>query len=86
MKMVNMHTAKSTLSQLVVDVLNGEEVVIARNGKPVAQLVPYEEEDETDLRPIGLRLFPVIENSEFEFFAATNPDRYEENPNDPLNW
>ena len=39
--MVNMHEAKSTLSQLVERVLAGEEVVIARAGRPVARLVAY---------------------------------------------
>lgn len=38
---VNMHDAKSNLSKLVEAVLAGEEVVIARAGKPVARLVPY---------------------------------------------
>ncbi len=39
---VNMHEAKSTLSKLVEKVNDGEEVVIARAGKPVAKLVKYE--------------------------------------------
>ncbi len=38
---VNMHEAKSTLSSLVERVLAGEEVVIARAGRPVARLVPF---------------------------------------------
>jgi prevent-host-death family protein len=37
---VNVHQAKSQLSQLLVAVENGEEIVIARNGSPVARLVP----------------------------------------------
>ena len=41
---VNMHEAKSTLSKLVEKVVGGEEVVIARAGKPVAKLVKYERE------------------------------------------
>ncbi len=41
-KIVNMHEAKSTLSQLVVAVEAGEEVVLARGGKPVAKLVPID--------------------------------------------
>ncbi|MCY4473951.1 MAG: type II toxin-antitoxin system Phd/YefM family antitoxin [Chloroflexi bacterium] len=36
---VNVHEAKTHLSRLLIDVEAGEEVVIARNGKPVAQLV-----------------------------------------------
>jgi prevent-host-death family protein len=39
---VNMHEAKSTLSKLVEKVAEGEEVVIAKAGKPVAKLVKYE--------------------------------------------
>jgi prevent-host-death family protein len=38
-----MHEAKSQLSKLVDEVQAGEEVIIAKSGKPVARLVPYEE-------------------------------------------
>lgn len=37
---VGMHEAKTKLSQLVARAEAGEEIVIARNGKPVARLVP----------------------------------------------
>jgi prevent-host-death family protein len=36
---VNMHEAKSTLSELVAAAERGEEVVIARNGTPAARIV-----------------------------------------------
>ena len=39
MKTVNVHQAKTTLSQLLAEVEAGEDVVIARNGTPVARLV-----------------------------------------------
>lgn len=38
MKTVNVHEAKSTLSSLLAEVEEGEEIVIARNGKAVAKL------------------------------------------------
>ena len=38
---VNVHEAKTHLSRLLADAEAGEDVVIARNGKPVAKLVPY---------------------------------------------
>lgn len=38
-KTVNIHTAKTALSKLLADVERGEEIVIARAGKPVAKLV-----------------------------------------------
>lgn len=37
---VNMHEAKTHLSRLVERVEAGEEIVIARAGRPVARLVP----------------------------------------------
>lgn len=40
MRQVNIHEAKTNLSRLLVEVEGGEEVVIARAGKPVARLVP----------------------------------------------
>ena len=41
MDAVNMHEAKTHLSRLVERVEAGEEIVIARAGRPVARLVPY---------------------------------------------
>jgi antitoxin (DNA-binding transcriptional repressor) of toxin-antitoxin stability system len=46
-KQVNVHQAKSQLSQLLAAVEAGEEVVIARSGKPIARLsliVPQQEQ------------------------------------------
>jgi prevent-host-death family protein len=44
MKTVNVHEAKTQLSRLLQAVEDGEEIVIARNGTPVAKLVPHVEE------------------------------------------
>ena len=38
--MVNVHDAKTQLSRLLEEVEAGEDVVIARAGKPVARLLP----------------------------------------------
>ncbi len=40
MLQVNMHHAKSQLSKLIAAAEAGEEVVIARKGKPAVKLVP----------------------------------------------
>lgn len=37
---VNIHEAKTHLSRLLRKVQDGEEIVIARDGRPVAKLVP----------------------------------------------
>jgi prevent-host-death family protein len=41
MKTTNIHKAKTYLSQLIQRVERGEEIAIARAGKPVAKLIPY---------------------------------------------
>lgn len=38
---VNMHEAKTRLSELVAAAERGEEILIARNGKPAARLVAF---------------------------------------------
>jgi prevent-host-death family protein len=40
MKTVNVHEAKTHLSRLLARVSRGEEILIARAGKPIARLVP----------------------------------------------
>jgi prevent-host-death family protein len=40
MTTLNIHAAKTHLSRLIEDIADGEEVVIAKAGKPVARLVP----------------------------------------------
>ena len=40
--MINLHAAKTQLSRLVDRASRGEEIIIARHGKPVARLVPLE--------------------------------------------
>jgi prevent-host-death family protein len=42
MKTVNVHEAKATLSARLAQVEQGEEVVIAHNGEPVARLTRYQ--------------------------------------------
>ncbi len=48
---VNIHEAKTHLSRLIERVEAGEELVIARGGKPVARLVPLDRR--TRPRPLG---------------------------------
>ena len=43
MSVVNIHAAKTQLSKLVDAAAAGEEIIIARAGKPVARLVPIDQ-------------------------------------------
>ncbi len=47
---MNVQEAKTRLSQILVQAEQGEDVVIARDGKPVARLVPVQAVPE---RPVG---------------------------------
>ncbi|MBI9087280.1 MAG: type II toxin-antitoxin system Phd/YefM family antitoxin [Desulfobacterales bacterium] len=42
MEMINVHDAKTHFSKLLARVHSGEEIVIAKAGKPCAKLVPFE--------------------------------------------
>ena len=59
----NMHEAKSKLSQLVEAAVHGEEVIIAKSGKPVAMLVPYQPQAK---REFGLLKGKVKMSSDFD--------------------
>lgn len=52
---MNLHEAKTHLSRLVDRAAAGEEVVIARAGKPVAKLVPAQEAKDEPREPGLLR-------------------------------
>ena len=52
MPVVNIHEAKTQLSRLLAQVEAGEEVVIARRGRPVARLVRCQ--------PMGKRQFGAM--------------------------
>jgi len=55
MKPVNIHQAKTQLSQLLQVVEQGEEVVIARAGVPIARLVSWQDQDRTVSAPGAMR-------------------------------
>lgn len=56
-KTVNVHDAKTNLSSLLAEAEAGEEIVIARAGKPIAKLVPFKakKKKRLDRRPGQLK-------------------------------
>ncbi len=55
MEVINIHQAKTQLSQLLVRVQQGEKIVIANRGKPVAVLSQYQESNLPKRLPGRLR-------------------------------
>lgn len=45
MGMVNIHEAKTHLSRLIARVMSGEQLVIAKAGKPVVQMSAYQQNE-----------------------------------------
>ncbi len=69
MQTVNIHAAKSQLSRLIEAVEAGEEVVIARAGKPVARLVSM-----TPAQPAPRRLGTLDGRYDLDVFDDPLPD------------
>ncbi len=55
MYQINIHEAKTHLSKLVEEVALGEEIIIAKAGKPIAKLIPLEKNKCTARVPGGLK-------------------------------
>jgi prevent-host-death family protein len=75
----NMHEAKTQLSRLAERAAAGEEIVIARNGTPVAKLVPMEERKP---RRIGWWKGQVVIRDDFDDPLPEEIQRYFEGRGD----
>jgi prevent-host-death family protein len=53
---INIHEAKTHLSKLLERVKQGEEIILAKAGKPYARLVPFEAPKERELGFVTGRL------------------------------
>lgn len=87
MRTVNMHEAKTRLSELVGSVETGAEteIVIARNGKPAARLVPLAEPRVDVSKRLGLaegkfgefdyEAFQALDEEIWKGFDPPEPER-----------
>ena len=73
MNTVNIHEAKTHLSQLLSKVSQGEEVVIARAGQPIARLLP--------ISNTGTKRLPGSESGKItiaaDFDAPLDPETFQ---------
>ncbi|CAN5439274.1 hypothetical protein BH10ACT6_BH10ACT6_10500 [soil metagenome] len=65
--MVNVYEAKTSLSKLLTEVEVGEEIVISRNGRPIARLTPIQQR--TEPRALGDLAGQILIASDFDEFA-----------------
>ena len=55
MYQINIHQAKTQLSKLVEEAARGEEIIIAKAGKPIARLVPLKKTERKLRIPGGMK-------------------------------
>ena len=60
-KQVNLYEAKTQLSRLVEEAAKGEEIIIAKNDKPVARLVALDKPKKLKKRKLGASNHRFIE-------------------------
>jgi prevent-host-death family protein len=85
-KMVNVHDAKTHLSRLLDRAHAGEEIILAKAGKPYAKLVPIEKPPAKPRRmPGGLKVsgpipdavwFDPLPESELELWEGKRLEKY----------
>jgi len=71
---VNVQEAKTTLSRLLVAAVNGEDVIIARSGRPVVRLQPV---DAPSRRPLGFVAAEPLGAAFFEPLSAAELAEWE---------
>ena len=65
MAVFNVHEAKTHFSKLLRRVMSGEEVIIAKAGKPIARLMPFDGNDISPRVP-GVDKGKVVIKSNFD--------------------
>jgi prevent-host-death family protein len=69
-KVINVHEAKTHLSSLLERVRAGEEIILAKNGKPYARLMPLEKPKKRKLGflpgRVGEAFFEPLSEAELE--------------------
>ena len=65
MKIVNIHEAKTHLSRLLEDVVEGESFIIAKAGQPLAKVVPFGPSDGAKPKRLGFFAGHIVVPADF---------------------
>ncbi len=77
--LINIHEAKTHFSQLIEKVQSGEEVIIGKNGKPVAKLIAYI--PSKNIREMGLWKNKIEISHDFDITPLDIIEDFESNIN-----
>lgn len=79
MKQVGIHEAKTHLSRLVDGAARGEAFIIARSGRPMVKVVPFDAPDEAAQRRIGFLSGAIGVPDDFDSMGAVEiADNFQE--------
>ena len=68
--MINIHQAKTHLSSLLERVAHGEEIIIAKAGKPIARLTSFETQPPHKIKRIGFMEGAIKVPDDFDTMGA----------------
>jgi prevent-host-death family protein len=80
METMNIHQAKTHLSSLLERVARGEEIIIAKAGKPVARLMPLAVKVPHQMKHVGFMKGLGLVPDDFDTMAADEIALMFENP------
>ena len=72
----NIHEAKTKFSKLVHDATQGEEIIIAKSGKPILKLVRYESKKTKSKRELGFLKGKIKFSKDFELPLPPEIQKY----------
>jgi prevent-host-death family protein len=75
MKSVNIHEAKTNLSRLVAEAAKGEPFVIAKAGKPLVKVVPFDAPSRSEMRRMGFLRGRIKVPSDFDRMGKKEIER-----------
>ncbi len=83
MSVTNVAEAKAQLSRLIDEALAGKEVVIARHGKPMVKLVPYDKV--TTDRDMSVRIWQgeIYMADDFDELPSDLLEQFEDGSDEP---
>lgn len=75
MRKVNLHEAKTHLSRLVDQAVEGEPFVIAKAGKPLVKVVPLDAPVDGGIRRLGFMAGAIAVPDDFDRMGETEIER-----------
>ena len=66
METINIHEAKTHLSRLVEKAARGEPFIIAKAGKPMVKVIPFDQPPESEQRRLGFMVGQISVPDDFD--------------------